>query len=217
MAILSDQKILEFSESKKLIVHPLLELAQIAGTKIDLRIDNSFHLIKRITMDSYDPAKFFGKNEAPAYLESHVVAYGESFVLHPGELVLAPTFESLRIPKDHVGILDGRSSLGRLGVLVHVTAASIDPGFTGPLIAELLNVGRVPVDLYPLMRIGALSLSKIEGKVSKIYGKKGKYSGLKNISNPGSGLFEDEEWNSILSFSQIGLEVIGTRREKVKP
>jgi dCTP deaminase len=182
---------------KGLLVHPILSNDQIKGTKIDLRIDNIFYLIGRIAMNAYDPKEFHRQGFAPEYLEEHVVAYGTPFVLHPGELVLAATFESLRIPKDLVGILDGRSSLGRLGVLVHITAASVDPGFTGPLVAELLNVGRMPVDLYPLMRIGALSLARIEGGASKY---KGKYVGLRNIADPSSTLWRDEEWNSITAY-----------------
>ena len=202
MGFLSDEELLKLLESKELIVHPILDMDKIAGTKIDLRIDNSFHLIKRISMDSYDPADFYRNKKSPDYLDSHVVPYGNPFVLHPGELVLAPTFESLRIPKTHVGVLDGRSSLGRLGILVHVTAASVDPGFTGPLIAELLNVGRVPVDLYPLMRIGALSIAKIEGTVKISYKKDGKYSGLANVDNPSSALFRDDEWQALLSYEE---------------
>lgn len=180
-----------------LLVHPLLSDSQVKGTKIDLRIDNIFFLIGRIAMNAYNPKEFHRQAFAPQYLEKHVVAYGTSFVLHPGELVLAATFESLRIPKDLVGILDGRSSLGRLGVLVHITAASVDPGFTGPLIAELLNVGRMPVDLYPLMRIGALSLARIEGNTSKYQGK---YVGLRNVANPSSTLWRDEDWENITHY-----------------
>lgn len=194
---LGDESIKKMLDDGDLIVHPILNEEQIAGTKIDLRIDNIFYLIGRIAINAYDPKVFHKQKFAPQYLEKHVVAYGTSFVLHPGELVLAATFESLRIPSTLVGILDGRSSLGRLGVLVHITAASVDPGFTGPLIAELLNVGRMPVDLYPLMRIGALTLSKIEGKTSKY---KGKYIGLRNIDDPSSTLYKDEEWDSITSY-----------------
>ena len=178
-------------------MHPILSNKQVAGTKIDLRIDNIFYLIGRIAINAYDPKELHKKKFAPQYLEKHVVAYGTPFVLHPGELVLAATFESLRIPRNLVGILDGRSSLGRLGVLVHITAASVDPGFTGPLIAELLNVGRMPVDLYPLMRIGALTLATIEGNTSEY---KGKYVGLRNVADPSSALYKDEEWDSITAY-----------------
>jgi dCTP deaminase len=196
LAFLGDEVINKLVDEGKL-VHPILSNKQVAGTKIDLRIDNIFYLIGRIAINAYDPKEFHRKKIAPRYLEKHVVAYGTPFVLHPGELVLAATFESLRIPPDLVGILDGRSSLGRLGVLVHITAASVDPGFTGPLIAELLNIGRMPVDLYPLMRIGALALARIEGRT---LGYKGKYLGLRNIEDPSSTLYKDEEWDSITAY-----------------
>ncbi len=104
-------------------------------------------------MESYNAPDYRpGHGQPPEYLERYFIPYGDSFVLHPGELVLAPTFESVKLPRNLVGYLDGRHSLARLGVPVHVTAGAIDPGFTGTLIAELLNVGRVPVNLYPLMR-----------------------------------------------------------------
>ena len=199
VAYLSERKIENLLSKGSLVVHPLLSKSQISGTKIDLRIDNTFYLIGRIAMEAYDPAEFQKRGSAPNYLEKHVVPYGKSFVLHPGELILAPTFESLKIPNDLVGVLDGRSSLGRLGVLVHITAASVDPGFAGPLVSELLNIGRVPVDLFPLMRICSLSLATVEGKVSRAYA--GKYRGLKNVESPGSALFKDPEWSKIVSFS----------------
>lgn len=197
MTFQGDDNILKRFTTGDLIVHPILDYEQqISGTKVDLRIDNTFHLVQRIAMESYDPPKYF-ENAPPKYLVKHVVPYGTPFVLHPGELILAPTFESLKVPKDMVGILDGRSSLARLGVLVHATAGSVDPDFRGPLIVELLNVGRVPVNLYPLMRIGAVHFAKIEGRVDHPY--TGKYQGFRNIEDPSSNLHKDPDWPKIMA------------------
>lgn len=199
---LSDIEIRKRIANDELTVYPILDPEiQIGGTKIDLRIDNIFHLVQRIAIAAYDPSDYVHK-DPPTYLEKHIVGYGTAFILHPGELVLAPTFESLKLPNDVVGILDGRSSLARLGVLVHATAGTVDPNFTGPLLVELLNVGRVPVKLYPLMRIGAVHLAKIEGQ-SKPYG--GKYQGFRNVENPASTLHEDPDW---LKIGQVRLSSV---------
>lgn len=182
------------------MIHPIMDPeVQIRGSKVDLRLDNVFHLVQRTNIEAYDAASYDSASP-PKYLDRRIVPYGTRFVLHPGELVLAPTFESIRLPTSLVGFLEGRSSLARLGILVHITAGVIDPGFIGTLIVELLNVGRVPVDLYPLMRIGALSLAQVEGQVKYPY--EGKYRGFENIEDPSSTLFKDE-WVKIRSMNQL--------------
>ena len=199
-AFLSDFKILELLTDGELVIHPIVDTeAQISGSKVDLRLDNVFHLVQRTNIQSYDPPTYHEAN-LPKYLERKIVPYGTHFVLHPGELVLAPTFESVTLPKYLIGFLEGRSSLARLGILVHITAGVDNPGFIGTLIVELLNVGRLPVDLYPLMRIGALSLARVEGEVKKPY--TGKYRGFENIQDPSSTLWKDE-WSMIRSMNEV--------------
>jgi len=155
-------------------------------------LDNVFSLIKRIELASYDAMEVRARSSHPIdYLERHVVSYESAFIIHPGEFALAPTFESVRIPPSVIGLLDGRSSLGRLGIIVHITSGSVDPGFSGPLVLELANLGRIPVKLYPLMRIASMKLVEVKGEVKHPY--KEKYVGMKNLLHPLSRLHEDED------------------------
>lgn len=192
MGLLSDEEIEKYLRSGDLIIHPLLQNEQIKGARVDLRIDNVFYLIRRIDIETYD-AMHLARREIPPvdYLEKHVVPYNNAFILHPGDFALAPTFEALRIPNTLLGELDGRSSLGRLGIIVHVTAGSIDPGFSGPLILELANLGRIPVKLFPMMRVASIKFVRIDGKVQRLY--KGKYAGIENLLPPSSRLHKDED------------------------
>src|SRR5439155_21785462 len=88
---------------------------------------------------------------------SEIDFYGEPYALQAGHFVLGKTFEYVSLPKDIVGLLEGRSSVGRQGLMVHVTAGVVDPGFSGHLVFELANVGKMPILLYPLMRIARMT------------------------------------------------------------
>jgi dCTP deaminase len=101
------------------------------------------------------------------------------FFLHPGELALAITHESVTLPADIVGWLDGRSSLARLGLMVHVTAHRIDPGWSGNIVLEFFNSGKLPLALRPFMKIGALSFETMSGPAASPYNrrKNAKYKG----------------------------------------
>jgi dCTP deaminase len=170
----------------------MLSDSQIKGARVDLRIDNVFYLIRRVQIESYDAMELSKHKIRPIdYLEKHIVPYNDAFILHPGDFALAPTFESFKIPQTTLGELDGRSSLGRLGIIVHVTAGSVDPGFSGPVILELANLGRLPVKLFPMMRIASLKFLRIEGNVKRLY--KGKYAGIDNLLPPSSRLHEDDD------------------------
>src|SRR5690606_3953987 len=97
---------------------------------------------------------------------------GDAFFLHPGELALAVTFESVTLPADLVGWLDGRSSLARLGLMVHVTAHRIDPGWSGRIVLEFFNAGKLPLALRPGMMIGALSFEPLTGPADRPYNRR---------------------------------------------
>jgi dCTP deaminase len=163
--ILSDTEIRE-RLGKDLIVHPLLdEESQIKGSKIDLRLDGIFYEILHRTVESYDPLNPPERD----YREKIILPPGEKYILHPRRIVLAPTFENVSVPTNLLGILQGRSSLGRLGIIVHATAGFIDPGYSGSITLELSNLGDLPVHLYPLMRVASLAFAFIKGKVRYVY------------------------------------------------
>jgi len=204
MSVLSDKQIGKLIDSEELIMHPLLDRGQIKGAKVDLRLDNVLTVIKRIDVEFYDAKKLEETGQKPVdYLERHVISCEKGFVLHPGEFALALTFESVKIPRNVIGLLDGRSSLGRLGVMVHVTSGSVDPGFSGPLVLELANLGRIPVKLFPLMRIASIKFLTITGLVKSTYSDQDKYRGIKNLVHPLSRLHEDEDFHKITQLGKL--------------
>jgi dCTP deaminase len=117
----------------------------------------------------------------------------ERFIVHPGEFVLATTLEHVEIPDDLVARLEGRSSIGRLGIVIHSTAGYIDPGFKGKITLEISNLGRIAVALYPGMRICQIAFEEMSSPVSEGYGVKrtAKYQGQQTTTL--SRLFEDDE------------------------
>ncbi len=165
-AILSDTAIKQRLK-EDLIIHPMLDVnTQIACSKVDLHLSGVFYEIRRTTVDSYDPLSIHKDLD---FRREIILPLGESLVLHPGDLILAPTFENIKTPRDLLGILQGRSSLGRLGVIVHATASFIDPGFMGVITLELSNLGHLPVRLYTLARVASLAFLRIHGEVEHAY------------------------------------------------
>ena len=152
--------------NKDLFVEPIIdENTQISGCKIDLRLGGIFYEIKQSALQVYDPV-------APPlmdYRRKIIVPLGKQYILHPGMLSLTPTFESIALPNDLLGLLQGRSSLGRLGIIVHATAGFVDPGYKGPITLELSNLGHLPVALYPLTRVAAIAFIKVTGKAKDYY------------------------------------------------
>lgn len=154
---------------RDLIVHPLLHKeSQVSGCKIDLHLSGIFYEISRTLVGSYDPLNFQAGKD---FRREVILPLGESLVLHPGDLILAPTLENVSIPNDLLGILQGRSSLGRLGVIVHATASFIDPGFKGTITLELSNLGHLPVRLYTMARVASVAFLTISGLVRVPYGE----------------------------------------------
>jgi dCTP deaminase len=129
--------------------------------------------------------------EPEKYAEKRVVAYGKPFILHPNDYALAPLFEFVKLPKNVMGRLDGRSSLGRLGIVIHSTAGSVDPGYKGHLTMELMNNGMLPVALYPLMRVATLILTTMTSEAMRPY--EGKYGKLEDFVSVESKLHRDPE------------------------
>ncbi len=155
---------------KDLIIEPFSE-TQISSSSIDLRLGNSFRIFKRISKSHIDPRQ---KHSYDEYTEK--INIDDVFIIHPGEFVLATTLEKIEMPYDIVGSIDGRSSLGRLGIIIQ-TAAMIDAGFKGHITLELANIGKMPVSLYPGMRICRLTFYKLSQKCENPYN--GKYMNQK--------------------------------------
>jgi dCTP deaminase len=166
--ILSDRDLRARLELGDLVVEPLADLQlQLQPASIDLRLDTELLVYRASSVACLDPRE-------PSTIERAVerirVPDGEPFVLHPGQFALGSTVERVRLPHDLVAHVDGRSSIGRLAVVVHATAGFIDPGFDGQITLELSNIGPIPVKLYPAMRIAQIVLYQMSSPAERPYG-----------------------------------------------
>jgi dCTP deaminase len=142
-----------------------LDEAMLQPSSVDVRLDRFFRVFNNTKYTHIDP------RQQQDDLTTLVEAEGdEPFVLHPGEFVLGSTFEAVTLPDDLAGRLEGKSSLGRLGLLTHSTAGFIDPGFTGHITLELSNVANLPITLWPGMKIGQLCLFRLTSPAENPYG-----------------------------------------------
>jgi dCTP deaminase len=139
--------------------------AMVQPSSVDVRLDRFFRVFENHKYSEIDPSI-----EQPELTRELEVAADEHFILHPGEFVLASTYEVITLPDDIAGRLEGKSSLGRLGLLTHSTAGFIDPGFSGHITLELSNVANLPVKLFPGMKIGQLCLIKLSSPAEHPYG-----------------------------------------------
>jgi dCTP deaminase len=162
--LLSDRDIRAQINEKRVGVEPFEE-AMIQPSSVDVRLDKFFRVFENHKYEVIDPAL-----EQPELTREIIAEDGEAFILHPGEFVLASTYEVITLPDDIAGRLEGKSSLGRLGLLTHSTAGFIDPGFSGHITLELSNVANLPVKLYPGMKIGQLCLIKLSSAAEHPYG-----------------------------------------------
>ena len=162
--LLSDRDILSEIKAGRVACEPFHE-AMIQPSSVDVRLDKYFRVFENHKYSVIDPS--IEQSE----LTREVIAEGdEAFILHPGEFVLASTYEVITLPDDIAGRLEGKSSLGRLGLLTHSTAGFIDPGFSGHITLELSNVANLPVKLFPGMKIGQLCLIKLSSPAEHPYG-----------------------------------------------
>ena len=162
--LLSDRDIRAEIAANRVGIEPFDE-AMIQPSSVDVRLDKFFRVFENHKYSVIDPST------EQAELTREVIAEGdEPFILHPGEFVLASTYEVITLPDDIAGRLEGKSSLGRLGLLTHSTAGFIDPGFSGHITLELSNVANLPVKLFPGMKIGQLCLIKLSSPAEHPYG-----------------------------------------------
>lgn len=172
---LCDRDIIQWLDEGKLVIEPRPPIERINGATADVCLGNQFRVFQGHTAAYIDLSG--PKAEVNAALErvmsdEIVLLEGEAFFLHPGELALAVTLESVTLPDNVVGWLDGRSSLARLGLMVHVTAHRIDPGWHGQIVLEFFNSGKLPLALRPGMVIGALSFEPMSGSADRPYNRR---------------------------------------------
>jgi len=174
--ILSDKSISEQLAGGGIVIDPLGEDA-MQPSSVDLRVDRYFRVFRNDTTPFIDP-----KQAQEDLTELVEVAEGDdrAFILHPGEFVLGSTLERVALGHDLVARLEGKSSLGRLGLLIHSTAGFVDAGWDGHLTLELSNVANLPITIYPGMKIGQLSFVQLSEPAEQPYGSGGlgsKYQG----------------------------------------
>ena len=162
--ILSDRTIREELAAGRIEIEPLGERC-IQPSSVDLHIDRYFRVFRNHTMRVIDV-----KEDQEELTELVEIKEDDAFILHPGEFVLGSTLERVRLPDDLVGRLEGKSSLGRLGLLIHSTAGFVDAGWNGQLTLELSNVSTLPITLYPGMKIGQISFIKMTTAAEHPYG-----------------------------------------------
>lgn len=167
--ILSDTDIYKEIEKGHVKVIPYNK-DRVQPASIDLTLKNSFRVFSHQHAALIDP-----KQKFTSYTEEVKIKDYNPFIIHPGEFVLGSTIERVEIPIDMVARIEGKSSLGRLGIIIHATAGFIDPGFKGELTLEISNVGKIPVALYPGMRIAQLSLMYLSSPATHPYGEKNNY------------------------------------------
>ena len=175
--ILSDIDILARLRDGDLVVDPIDDVdTQVQPASVDLRLGSEFLEFRRTNIPCIHPND---AREVDEYVDETHVPEGDDFILHPGDFVLGTTKETVAIPDDLVAHVEGRSSLGRLAIVVHATAGLCDPGFEGRITLELSNLGNAPVALTPGMRISQLTFTELKSPAERPYGAErgSKYQG----------------------------------------
>ena len=162
--ILSDVSIRKALAEGRIIIEPLME-GGVQPSSVDLRVDRYFRVFRNDTTPFIDPK--LAQEDLTELVE---VGADSSFILHPGEFVLGSTLERVALPDDLVARLEGKSSLGRLGLLIHSTAGFVDAGWDGHLTLELSNVANLPIAIYPQMKIGQISFLQMTTSAEHPYG-----------------------------------------------
>ncbi len=204
--ILSDRDIRAAIQSGRVKVESLQQemFQYIHASSMDFRLGNSFKLYehsKFAVLDPMKPESFAGN------MRTITVADGDPFIVQPGEFVLGVTQEKITLPDDLVARVEGRSSLGRLGIIVHSTAGFVDPGFSGTITLEISNLNRLPVALYPGMRVCQIAFEQMSSAAETPYHSKpfSKYQG--QILPEESRLSVDPEFSPTVKDLPLGKEV----------
>ncbi len=204
--ILSDRDIIQALESGRIVIDPAPDLrTQLGSVSIDFCLGRTFMVFEHSRHSFIDPRQPQSIGEAMRTIE---VEGGDPFIMQPGDFALASTVETLELPDDLLGRLEGRSSIARLGITVHSTAAVFEPGWIGTATMELSNLGRMPVALYPGMRICSFSFQTVSSPVITPYRAKrnNKYAGQ---ITPRASRLAEEGREQEHSASSNGREQIG--------
>jgi len=164
LVLLSDRDILAEIDNQRVAIEPF-DPGMIQPSSIDVRLDRWFRVFENHRYPHIDPS--IEQADLTRLIEPEA---DEPFILHPGEFVLGSSYEVVSLPDDIAGRLEGKSSLGRLGLLTHSTAGFIDPGFSGHVTLELSNVATLPIKLFPGMKIGQLCLFRLSSPAEHPYG-----------------------------------------------
>ncbi|CAG9001239.1 MAG: dCTP deaminase [Candidatus Celerinatantimonas neptuna] len=172
---LCDIDIERYMEQGLIVIEPAPTKGMISGVTVDIRLGHEFRVFNDHTapyIDLSGPKERVTEQLHKVMSDEIYIADEDAFFLHPGELALAATYESVTLPDNLVGWLDGRSSLARLGLMVHVTAHRIDPGWSGKIVLEFFNSGKLPLALRPKMAIGALNFETLSAPAARPYNKR---------------------------------------------
>jgi dCTP deaminase len=183
MSVLSDRDIRAALEAGEIVIRPY-DPQDLQPSSVDLHLDRRFRVFRNNRYAFIDV-----RQEQPDLTELLTIADDEPFILHPGEFVLGQTLEWTELPNDLVARLEGKSSLGRLGLLIHSTAGYVDPGWKGNLTLELSNVANLPIALYFGMKIGQISYFRMTSPVDRPYGSKELGSKYQGQSEPTASAF----------------------------
>ena len=184
--VLSDRDIRAEIAAKRIVIDPYLPEA-VQPSSVDLHLDRRFRVFRNSRYPYIDV-----RTDQPELTELVEIGGDDPFILHPGEFVLGSTFERVELPNDLVARLEGKSSLGRLGLLIHSTAGYVDPGWDGNLTLELSNVANLPITIYPGMKIGQISFFRLTTPAETPYGSKATHSKYQGQRGPTASRFFEE-------------------------
>jgi dCTP deaminase len=181
--VLSDRDIRAEITAGRIVIDPFIPEA-VQPSSVDLHLDRRFRVFRNSRYPFIDV-----RADQPDMTELVEIAGDDPFILHPGEFVLGSTFERVGLPNDLVARLEGKSSLGRLGLLIHSTAGYVDPGWEGNLTLELSNVANLPITLYDGMKIGQISFQRLSSPAEVAYGEASIGSKYRGQRDPTASLY----------------------------
>ena len=187
MAVLSDRDIKKAIKSGKLVINDLVE-ENVSCASVDLRLGNEFRTFKHSEITHIDVKS----NNVKDLMELVKISDSTPFTIHPNQLVLGITREYIKMPADMIARLDGRSSLGRLGIVIHSTAGTVDPGFEGKLTLEISNISNIPVCIWPGIKVCKLTFEELSSESDKPYNKRPDSKYCKQQSPETSKIFREK-------------------------